>query len=1042
MQELQEAVAKGRCVFIVGTGFSISSSNRAACASWNGLIEQSLEYMKQRNMALEPWFVMIKGMYDYAISAGDTGTLVSVAGLIQEKIRECGDIALSNWLRETVGQLKIQDKTWAEALDAVGCPILTTNYDTLLEQATNRQSASWMDTGEIQNILVSNSTKIGHLHGIWNEPGSVVFSQSDYTRLLSSATAQELQKAVSALKSIVYVGVGAGLSDPNFSRLIEWHRASFSNSSLQHYRLCRQTELGDLFSEHKTDHIAPIAYGDDYSDLPEFLKAISPGANEQVIVSSNGLVLNPVQLAKDALADQVRFQTIVCENSEDREHRSVEELLVPPVLYPISSEKLQAAEHIADHKKVKRCDPHEVSKAEGVTVIVGDENSGLTTTLQWLLNEATLTSAFPPVLVDFKQFHKGGKPLIVQLRTQARTLNLLPNGVNEIVDAIVGIDNATPYAGKLCDQMIADILQLNLRQVFIGCRSENEAELIERLVSAGISPEVRYVGAFGKQDVVRLVSLATPVRPESVAERVMAVLMQQNLPQTPFIVSLLASILLAGNSIAANSSHTTLLDQYLSQLLGRGNVDEDARWSIDSGLREAVLADLAMLYVEQRAGSLPGSVVINRIETYFDKRDISESALELLEYFRSQRVLRTDGSLIRFSHHSYLYLFAAKAAANGAEFREVILEDPTLFAPIIRHYASLKRADVDLLMRMEKYLDQSQHLTDGKAELKHIDLVDAPADLADRLETIVIEDDSGSRTVSPPDSHDHQEDNVIPYSEPEAFPLTVPEDLPAVYRYSIVLDVVSTALRDCDQVPDPALKGKLLRKVLTGWGRFLSLFAADPALNEALRHAIDTMVHALEIGDSERPDFVERALEVFPPIMTMAGISASLSSRKLLKALDKAIDERAFESDPDGAVSAAFMLLDIRETGWASKLDQVTEEHTTLEVIAGFFQQFCSYTYFESTMSPGDEAALLRHISNLSVAGFRFQNDTHRKLSRSRVEQALKQKKAQQRALRASRLREVESADGLLPLADQVEAGGADGESALPLSADIRQQDF
>lgn len=1017
MQELQEAVAKGRCVFIVGTGFSISGSNGAPCASWNGLVEQSLDYMVKRNMAPDKWFDMIKMTFGYAVSAGDTGTLISVAGMLQEKIHESGGLALSNWLRETVGQLKSEDATWAHALDAIGCPILTTNYDTLLEQATNRESATWMDSAEIQNILVSNSTKIAHLHGIWNKPESVVFSQSDYTRLLSSASAQELQKAVSALKSIVYVGVGAGLSDPNFSRLIDWHRKSFSNSSLQHYRLCRKSELEDLMSEHQSDHIAPIAYGDDYSELPGFLKDLAPSANEHVIVSSNGLVLDPVQLARDELADQVRFQTIVCENTEDRERRRVDELLVPPVLYPISNDKLRAAEHIADHKKVKRCDPHEVSRMEGVTVIVGDENSGLTTTLQWLLSQASLALALPPVLVDFKQFHKGGKPLIVQLRTQARALNLLPNGVDEI-DAIVGIDNATPYAGKLCDQMIADILNLDLRQVFIGCRSENEAELIERLNSVGISPKVRYVGALGKHDVVKLVSLATPVRPENVAERVVAVLMQQNLPHTPFVVSLLASILLAGNSIAANSSHTTLLDQYLSQLLGRGNVDEDARWSIDSGLREAVLADLAMLYVEQRAGSLPGSVVINRIETYFDKRDISESALELLEYFRAQRVLRTDGALVRFSHHSYLYLFAAKAAADGAEFRELILEDPTLFAPIIRHYASLKRADVDLLMRMEKYLDQSDHLTDGKAELKHIELVDAPTDLADRLETLVIGDDDGSRAVAPLDDHDHQEDTVIPYSEPEAFPLAVPEDLPAVYRYSIVLDVVSTALRDCDQVPDPALKGKLLRKVLTGWGRFLSLFAADPALNEALRHAIDTMVHALDIDDSERPEFVERALEVFPPIMTMSGISASLSSRKLLKALDKAIDDRAFESDPDGAVSAAFMLLDIRERGWASQLDQVTEEHTTLEVIAGFFQQFCSYTYFESNMSPEDEAALLRYIANLSVTRFRFQNDIQKKLSRSRVEQALKQKKVQQRALRVSRVREVVSADASSPGAD------------------------
>ncbi len=1002
MQDLLETVARGKSIFVVGTGFSISSSGNADCASWVGFIETTLSYIARLGMAQQSWQDMIQQMTTYATENGDTDMLISAAGMVQIKVAESGNVAVSNWLRETIGSLTVTDDSWAKALDGLGCPILTTNYDSLIEQATGRQSTTWQSSSDIQKILLNNSTKVGHLHGFWEDPDSVILSQSDYDRLLTSNSAQELQKAASVLKSIVYVGVGAGLTDPNFSRLIGWHRKLFGSSEHRHYRLCRDSELDALVAEHRSDHIVPISYGSEYADLPIFLDSLAPKPDTHAVISSTGQVMDPTQLAVEALADQVRMQSIMCENASDRDSRRVEDLLVPPVLFPVSSDRIQAAEHIAGQQKIKRSDPYVVGRLNGVTVIVGEENAGLTTALQWLLDQAASTSGAPPILVDFTKFSKGGQPLVVQLRTELRALNLLPSGTKEIQELVVGIDNVTPYAGHLCDQMIADLIKLNPRQAFVGCRLENEAELVERLSGAGLTPEVRYLGRFGRQDVIRLVSLGSVARPESVAKRVLSVLSQQNLPRTPFIVSLLASILLAGNSISANSSHTTLLDQYLSQLLGRGNVDEDARWSVDAGLREAVLADLAMLFVEERVGSLPASKVIGRIETYFDKRDISESAFELLEYFRAQRVVRSAGTLVRFSHHSYLYLFAAKAAAENADFRDLILADPMLFAPIIRHYASLKRQDADLLARMDTYIDVSQHIAADRASLRKLDVVEAPIDLALEIEFADLIDLDGSGDSTMPD---HPEDALFPYDEPEAFPLAVPEDLPPALRYAIVLDVVSTVLRDCDQVPDPELKARLLRKVLAGWGRYLGLIAVDAVMKEALANIAEITANALEIPEDKRTEFVDRSAEIFPPLMTMSGISASLSSRKLLKALDKAIDDREFTGDAEAAIAAAFMLIDIREAGWASKLSGVTTEHTTLEIIADFFKDFCTFLYFSYSMTTEDETALLHYISELSIARYKFSGPLHRNQNITRIEQGLRTRKLKQTKLNAARER-------------------------------------
>lgn len=963
----------GQTVFVVGTGFSMSSSNGSPAANWVGFIEASIQHLSYLGKADTGWRKAVNGILDYALAADDTAALISAAGMVQQEVQKVGAIAVINWLRETIGSLEVVDDSWGKALEQLGCPILTTNYDSLLELTTGRPTATWQNSNEIQKLLMNSTPAIGHLHGHWEKPDSVILSDSDYTRLLSSETSQELQRAASSLKSLVYVGVGAGLEDPNFSRLIEWHRNNLGTSGLMHYRLCRDSELDGLRNLHADDHIEPVSYGKDYSDLPDFLESLSPKPGTEVLRSESGHILDPIQIAVDALADQVRMDSIICEKSDDLESRGIDDLVVPPVLLPASAETLRATSDVTEASKVERLDPYETSKTLGVTIIVGEENAGLTTALQWLLHQAARSSSTPPALVDFKKFSKGGKPLKNQLRYLARNMSFLPNGPRPLSDLVIGIDNVSPYSRRLCDQMISDLSDLKPRQAFIGCRPGDEAELVERLKYVSLEPEVRHLGRFTRKDVIELVSLATKVRPDSVAENVLAVLSQQNLPRTPFIVALLANILIAGNAVAANSSHTVLLDQYLSQLLGLGNLDEDARWSADSGLREAILADIAMLFVEKKVGSLSPAAVLNRIEKYFGERDIPDNPLDYLEYFKKQRVIRNSGNQIRFSHHSYLYLFAAKAAVSYEEFRETILQDPSLYAPIIRHYASLKRQDTDLLRRMRSYLEDSQALTEERAALRRVEVIEVPDDY-----TVVLH--SGEQEGSDSKSATRREapsfEDIVQYEEePEAFPLTLPEDLPVAFRYSIILDVASTALRDCDQVPDPDLKADLLRRVLAGWGRYLGLVAADTELVEAMKIIAEKTSRALSLDEKKQEHITRIILSIFPSVMTLSGIAASLSSRKLLKALEKATTDPEFIQDGEGVVAAALMLTDIQDDGWVEKLERVTRSHKNLEVISQFIYELCSMTYFTSSnLTKKDEADLLRYLADLQLANKKFSN--------------------------------------------------------------------
>jgi hypothetical protein len=77
------------------------------------------------------------------------------------------------------------------------------------------------------------------------------------------------------MRSFVFIGFGKGLSDPNFDALFRWARSAFGTSEYRHYRLCLRSEKALIESDFRmADRVYAISYGDDYSELPDFLEGI------------------------------------------------------------------------------------------------------------------------------------------------------------------------------------------------------------------------------------------------------------------------------------------------------------------------------------------------------------------------------------------------------------------------------------------------------------------------------------------------------------------------------------------------------------------------------------------------------------------------------------------------------------------------------------------------------------------------------------------------------------------------------------------------
>jgi ADP-ribose pyrophosphatase YjhB (NUDIX family) len=140
------------------------------------------------------------------------------------------------------------------------------------------QPATWTAPNRLQRILVGDERSVGHLHGHWLEHQSVVLGIRSYDQLLGSLSAQTLQQAMGVMKTMLFVGVGEGLTDPNWSALFRFLRPITSISEYRHFRLCRESELDALRAIHESDGIYPLVYGKELRALAPFLERLKEDA--------------------------------------------------------------------------------------------------------------------------------------------------------------------------------------------------------------------------------------------------------------------------------------------------------------------------------------------------------------------------------------------------------------------------------------------------------------------------------------------------------------------------------------------------------------------------------------------------------------------------------------------------------------------------------------------------------------------------------------------------------------------------------------------
>jgi hypothetical protein len=921
LDDLKEAVLTGKAIVVVGAGLAISVTSNSSSASWQGLVEDGLTFLKKNSSEFdEEWEDLTRRTLAYSFEKGNIPDYLRAVSSIVEKIREIGSQAHANWLTESIGALIPSNPQWIESIVSMNCPILTTNIDSLIERVAGRESADWRQSHNIQRILTRKSRSIGHLHGLWSEPDSVILTDGDYAKLISNAGTQGLQQAASAIQSFVYVGFGAGIGDPNFGRLRKWHSSIFPNSTVQHFRLCLSSELAELTKAHANENIEVISFGDTYEEFPGFIDGL--GFDKvQVLLSTEGLTRNIAQEARESIEMEMRRETIIAERLTDLESKHFHELAIQPRILPVPNERYLESKRAEGEDEFSQLVPLKDFKEGDVIILAAEENSGLSTALSWLLLELTSGTELMPVEINFRSFTRGAKPIERELTKFTRSLGLGKGGSESLPPHILAIDDFAPFAKNVSDNAIGEIGNLRAYLTMIGCRRGEETAIIDRLKDLGIEAKISYLGRLKSADVRALATIAAPSESPTIASAVLSVIRAFHLPMNPFTVSLLISILERGSILAANASPTSILDQYVNLLLGRGDLLADSRFALDSVALEAILSDVAEMFVVERTGSVTETQIISRMSEFFQNFGWKESAIVVLENLIERRILRRDADKIKFSQSSYLFLFAAKQALKKDEFLADLKSKPLFFSPILRHYAALSTRDSEMLRELDLLLDEwvdrswlgeqyeEESFTSSHAIAAPVKSVDIPGEIKEGESP----SDAANGEILE-DYFDGQEfGDLLP------FPLTEESEMPDVIRFSATLELVSSVLRDSDQVPDQELKGKVLKRTLRAWGEQLNALNEDPVIQELLEQIGSSLAEALGKDEEKSKELSERVVKMLPPAIVMGGISANLASRKLLISLEAALDDPDFSGHAPSAVAAAMFLATLSEPGWVVK---------------------------------------------------------------------------------------------------------------------------
>ena len=278
VEKLRNEILIGRVVVVAGAGVSVAA---AGLPGWANAVERAIAHLERVRTAPTDRVLAMRNMMAAAATPQD---LIACATAVRNELTgsslSSGEFAV--WLQETFGVTldDVTDPTLLNAIHNLRSPLLaTTNYDKILSVSkSGLQPITWQDATQLAHALRVGG-RVVHLHGVWDEPASVIFGLDDYAQVTSSEQYQAFMRTIWLERTILFIGCSFdGLRDPDFLKLLEWIANTFPDSTMTHYALMRSdfctVERVEEFLNRWRIQLVP--YGNNHEDLAPFIGQLTP----------------------------------------------------------------------------------------------------------------------------------------------------------------------------------------------------------------------------------------------------------------------------------------------------------------------------------------------------------------------------------------------------------------------------------------------------------------------------------------------------------------------------------------------------------------------------------------------------------------------------------------------------------------------------------------------------------------------------------------------------------------------------------------------
>lgn len=274
LEELRLSIERGPTPLVVcGAGVSTEATAGKA-PSWVNLIRSGIQRISFLRSDASAWAAYALERLSGLVAAD----WIAVAEEVTERLGGKDSLEYRSWLMDQFSGLSPEKTQLLQAIEALGCPLATTNYDSILLRHTNRDLIIWNDYGRVLKFLNGDINGILHLHGHWQSPESLVLGQGSYLALNQDKRREMFQSITLATRPILFIGCSEdGLNDPDFT---------YTRSSLYDVRSATQKQYwlvkGESAKELNPDfqkNIYPVTYGSNYSELAPFLQKLKHDSN-------------------------------------------------------------------------------------------------------------------------------------------------------------------------------------------------------------------------------------------------------------------------------------------------------------------------------------------------------------------------------------------------------------------------------------------------------------------------------------------------------------------------------------------------------------------------------------------------------------------------------------------------------------------------------------------------------------------------------------------------------------------------------------------